>query len=150
MSQRTRYFNTEDQIGEVVQLLIDELPLYLDTETPTPKKIREGTDFTTSSFQKPYVLVSAANLDSEESGECLLEDLLVIRIGAYVEGKDDETSLKRSYEYADAIRSVFIDNDRLDHSYDIRPSAVDYYPGGTTNEKLCIVELEMRQQITRG
>lgn len=133
-----------------MQLLIEELPLYLETETPSPKKIREGTDFTTSSFQKPYVLVSGANLDSEDTGECIMEDLLIVRIGAYVEGKDDETSLKRSYEYADAIRSVFIDNDRLDHSYDIRPTAVDYYPGGTTNEKLCIVELEMKQQITRG
>ncbi|MGH0051928.1 MAG: hypothetical protein ACQ5SW_00875 [Sphaerochaetaceae bacterium] len=148
MSEKQRHFDTQAQTNEIVELLREELPKYLDV-TP-PKTVTDGSDFVLSSYAKPYVLVSAANLDSEEDGQCILQDLLVVRIGAYVVGADDKDSLTRSYQYADAIRSVFIDNDRLEYSYDLMPTAVDYYPGGTTNEKLCIVELEMKQRIARG
>jgi hypothetical protein len=148
LSEKQRYFDTQAQVQEIVDLLKTELPKYLDV-TP-PKTIKDGTDFVTSSYAKPYVLISAANLDSEEDGQCVLEDLFVVRIGAYVVGSDDKDSLMRSYQYADAIRSVFIDNDRLEVSYDLKATAVDYYPGGTTNEKLCIVELEMKERIARG
>lgn len=150
MAKKKRYFDSNAQVQDVVDVLSLELPDYLDVDLPAPTLIRNGSDFANSSYSKPYVLVSAGNLDTEDDGQCILEDLLAVRIGAYVEAPDDEKSLFWSCQYADAIRSVFVDNDRLEHSYDVRPVAVDYYPGGTVNEKLCIVELELKTRIARG
>lgn len=150
MSNKQRFFDTNAQVQDVVDILASQLKDYLDVELPVYTLVRNGSDFANSSYAKPYVLISAATLDSEEDGQCTIEDLFVVRVGAYVEAPDDETSLIWICQYADAIRSVFIDNDRLEHSYDVKPTSVDYYPGGTTNEKLCIVELEMRTRVARG
>ena len=150
MAKKPRYFDSNAQVQDVVDILELELPDFLDEGVPAPSIIRNGSDFVNSSYPKPYCLVSAGNLDTEDDGQCILEDLLMVRIGAYVEAPDDERSLFWSCQYADAIRSVFVENDRLPHSYDVRPVAVDYYPGGTVNEKLCIVELELKTRVARG
>lgn len=133
-----------------MDILRSELEKYLDDEVPAPKLIDIGSDFVANMYAKPYILVPAINLDSDIEGQCTVEDVLVVSVGAYLEAPDDRTALIWIFQYADAIRSVFLENHRLDHSYDIQSTHVEFYPGGSANEKLCIVELEMKQQITRG
>ncbi len=150
MSANTRKFNTLEQVNDVVEILNSNLASYLDSPVPPPTIIAIGSDFVSSMYAKPYVLVPAISLDCEDDAQCMVEDTLTVSVGVYLEAPDDKTALEWIFQYCDAIRSVFLDNDRLEHSYDIKTTHADFYPGGSANEKLCIVELEMKQLITRG
>lgn len=141
--------DTLAQVEDVVAILREKIADYLGN-IPVPTLIDIGSDFTSSMYAKPYILIPAVSLDSEIDAQCTVEDILTVSVGAYVEAPDDKTSLIWIFRYADAIRSVFLHNDRLEHSYDISSTHVDYYPGGSANEKLCIVEFELKQKITRG
>lgn len=149
---------TETTLDIVKAFFESKLSMYLDeirTETgeelPELSSIEIGQDYTKRGRSKPYIIIDPAMItpDAEGygviSGECHIDILIV------VDGYDSEIVSRRCMRYADALTNCVWDYDTLDGQVThVSVESIEYYPGGTGNEKYALIAINVMREMYRG
>jgi len=135
-----------DNIGSYLQGIRDET----EQELPAFTSIEIGQDYTKRGRVKPFVIIDPAQLTPDEEAQGVFSGAYQIDVLVAVDGWDDEVVSRRCMRYADALMALIFDHDTLDDQvYHVQFNSVEYFPGGSGNEKYAILSITVIREEER-
>ena len=140
----------KDFLTEKIEGYLQEIRNETTEELPAFSSIMIGQDYTKRGKVKPFILIDPALNDIDEEGQGVISAAYQIDVLVVVDGYDDEIVSRRCMRYADAIQFCLLDDDTLDGEvYHCRVNSVEYFPGGSGNEKYALLSLTVMREVPR-
>ncbi|PKL28550.1 MAG: hypothetical protein CVV46_06130 [Spirochaetae bacterium HGW-Spirochaetae-2] len=143
-------FTTNATLDEIVALIETRIAEHTRPGLMPFRTVRKNSDYSNSKYERPMVLVFPTSSELDDAGQCVGDDLLGVELAVFVNGPDGEANTNDLIDYADALRSLFLDHDRLENSWDISIGMVEYFSLGSTTEKMASLQLECKASVVRG
>ena len=146
---------TLDILRDFVENNIESYLAVIRTETeeglPSFASVEIGNDYEKSGKKKPFILMDPAQIAPDQEGYGVISGVYSIDILIAVSGYDGTTVSKHTMRYADAVTQMFFDHDDLDEQVtDVTVEKVEYFPGGSGNEKYALITLQVKRETNRG
>jgi hypothetical protein len=149
---------TEETLDILKDFLTTKIEGYLDvirTETgqalPSFTSIDIGQDYTKRGRSKPFVLIDPASITPDAEGYGVISGDYRIDMLIVVDGYESEIVSRQCMRYADAVTKCIWDYDTLDGQVvHASVETIEYFPGGTGNEKYALIAINVMREMYRG
>lgn len=120
-------------------------------ELPSFTSIEIGQDYASRGRSKPFVLIDPASITPDDEGYGVISGTYHIDVLIVVDGYESEVVSRRCMRYADAFASCIWDYDTLNGQV-VHTSVenIEYFPGGTGNEKYALLAINVVREMYRG